>query len=333
MYFHITDTISQNYPFLGNYADIPQALQSQDENFKQTKISRQVRDGVSTIISLIKSRTLVFGFVFMSLGTFLIVSGLKIPDIFLVSRLLSSVYLVALATYLYNDLTDYKIDKLNNRKIVYEPKKEQYNITRYSTITFFAISLMLAFSINISTGIACLAFVVLGIAYSHPRTHYKDRFFLKTVITAAGGFIVSTMGFLVQENFTYIGVVSSIIVFSFWFILGPLGDVGDIRGDRQGGRRTIPIVIGMKKTFIMMISVASSIAVLILLTHHFLGVHTIGALIGVVVCAFAIYKISNLSKQYEDKNKLKQTRTTLRYSIFGIQIALFLGSALNTVLG
>lgn len=333
MYFHITDTIGQNYPFLGNSADILEVLQLQDENFKRTKISRQVHDGISTIISLIKSRTLVFGFVFMSLGTFLIASGLKIPDIFLMSRLLSSVYLAALATYLYNDLTDYKIDKLNNRKIVYESKKEQYNITLYSTIGFFATSLMLAFSINISTGIACFTFIGLGIVYSHPRTHYKDRFFLKTVITAAGGFIVSTMGFLAQENFTYLGIVSSVIVFSFWFILGPLGDVGDIRGDRQGGRRTMPIVIGMKKTFIMMICVASSIAMLILLTHNFLGVHTIGVLLGVSVCAFVIYKISNLSKQYENRNKLKQTRITLRYSIFGIQVALFLGSVLNTTLG
>ena len=70
----------------------------------------------SVLLSLIKSRTIVYGFALAALGTFFIASGLKIPDFLILARLVTSVYFLALATYLYNDLTDYDVDKVNNRR-------------------------------------------------------------------------------------------------------------------------------------------------------------------------------------------------------------------------
>lgn len=292
--------------------------------------------GISTRIvmlgNLIKSRSLVYVFVLVSLGTFLISSGLKIPDFFTVIKLVSSVYFVALATYLYNDLTDYNVDKINKRKILHSSKNLQYYTTLYSTIGFFVASFVLAFTINIETGLVDLIFFGLAIAYSHPAIHLKDRFILKTIVTAGGGCIASIMGSFAAGTPSYISVISSLIVFLFWFILGPLGDIDDIRGDKEGSRRTIPIVMGVEKTFLMMISVVSSIAFIVFLTHIFLGLNFIGMILGITVCIFAILKICSIFKLYEDKTKIKETRTILRYCIFTIQLMMFFGSVSSVVL-
>src|SRR6476661_9820728 len=203
----------------------------------------------SVLYSVVKSRTIVYGFALATLGTFFIASGMKIPDFLVLARLIPSVYFLALATYLYNDLTDYDVDKVNSRDNNYSSKKTNYQQILYSTIGFFVISISLAFSINMFTGVAALAFLGLAIVYSHPKIHLKDMFVIKTVVTASGGFIAALMGSLAVQNISYVGISASLMFFLMYFINGPLGDMGDISGDRKGGRRTIPIVLGIQKTF------------------------------------------------------------------------------------
>jgi len=295
-------------------------------DYKNSSIARNFSICILSVVTLLRSRTLVYGFAIGSFGTYLIASGIKIPDFFVVGRLLISVYFLALATYLYNDLTDYKVDHINNRKIVYNSKETHYRTMLYSTIGFFVISTLLAFSINILTGICALAFLGLAIAYSHPRTHFKDRFMVKTLVTALGASIASIMGLLAAENFSYLALVSSIVPFLFYFILGPLGDIGDMRGDKAGGRRTIPIMVGIPKTFVFTGIIVSCIASMILASYYFLGINIISVIFGISLCTYAFFKIKKLSKQYEDKKKISQVRTMLRYSIFAIQIILLMGT-------
>lgn len=287
---------------------------------------------ISILVSLVKSRTIVYGFAIAALGTFLIASGTKIPDFFAMGRVVASAYLVALATYLYNDLTDYNIDQINDRKVVYDSKKTQYYTTLYSTIGFFFISILLAFSINVTTGLTSLAFFGLAIAYSHPNTHLKDRFLIKTLVTASGGFIASMMGSLAAENLSYLVIVSSSIVFLFYFVNGPLNDIRDMRGDREGGRRTIPIVIGVQKSFFIIILTIFLVALITLISYFFLGIHIIGMVLGLAVCAHLLLRIKKLSKHYEDKKYMNQTRTVVRNSMFANQIALLIGLVLNSVI-
>src|SRR5205085_6560499 len=60
---------------------------------------------------------------------------------------------------------------------------------------------------------------------------------------------------------------AALFFFAFFFILGPLGDIADLKGDRAGGRRTFPIVIGMKPTLMVMLSVPILILLVTLLTY------------------------------------------------------------------
>lgn len=281
-------------------------------------------------ISVVKSRTLVYVFVLAALGTFFNESHTRIPDLFVLARLAISVYFLALATYLYNDLTDYNVDEINNRHTI-SSKRSSYLQILYHTIGFFTVSVLLAFSINIQTGFISLSFLTLAILYSHPKTHLKDRFVWKTVVTATGGSLAAFMGYFASDSFSYLGIMTSLISFMFWFTLGPLGDVTDFVGDKANGRRTFPIVFGVKNTFRIMYLVIISIMSLIFATFCLHEINTLGLILSITVCLFVLYTVVRVSKNYGEKKIMKQTRTTLRYSLFLIQIMFLLGFILNTI--
>ena len=285
----------------------------------------------SIFFLIVKSRTLVYAFALAAMGMFLISSGLKIPDFLVLVRLVSSVYLLALATYLYNDLTDYEVDKVNNPDAKYSSKKANYKQILYSTIGFFLISIFLAFSINMQTGVGSLAFLGLAILYSHPRIQLKKIFVVKTLVTAAGGFIASLLGSLAVGSISYVGILASLIFFLMYFINGPLGDIGDITGDRKVGRRTIPVVLGIRKTFGVIFGAISLISLILVVNYYFFGLYVIGLALGLILCMFLIFKIKKLFLQCENKKKLSQTRTAVRFGIFAIQISMFIGMISNKI--
>jgi 4-hydroxybenzoate polyprenyltransferase len=253
---------------------------------------------------------------------------MKIPDFSILTRLVASVYFLALATYLYNDLTDYDVDKVNNRDTISSQRKHYLQIL-YHTIGFFVVSILLAFSINMQTGVGALIFLGLAVAYSHPKIQLKNMFVVKTIVTALGGFIASMMGSLAIQSVSYLAIISSTIVFLIYFINGPLNDIRDLDGDRKGGRRTIPIVLGVNKSFAVIIGSISSIALLVVASYYFLELNISGVILGLVISGYLILKIMKLSKDYGNKKKMNKTRTTVRNSIFTIQFSLLIGLVLN----
>ncbi|MDE1768987.1 MAG: UbiA family prenyltransferase [Thaumarchaeota archaeon] len=285
----------------------------------------------STLFSIVRSRTLVYAFALAATGTFLLSSGVKIPDFFVLVRLVISVYFLALATYLYNDLTDYEVDKENSRDSKYSSKKANYSQILFSTIGFFVVSILLAFSINMQTGIGSLVFLGLAIVYSHPKIQLKKIFVIKTLVTSSGGFVASLMGALAVNDVSYIGISASLIFFLMYFVNGPLGDIGDINGDRKGGRRTIPIVLGVKKTFGIILGSVSMMALILLVDYYFFGLPLVGLALGLTICMFFVLKIKKLFLRYENKKNLSHARTTVRLGIFAIQISMFTGMVLSKI--
>ncbi len=286
---------------------------------------------ISTLFAIAKSRTLVYAFALAAIGTFLISSGIKVPDFLVLARLIPSVYFLALATYLYNDLTDYDVDKVNSRDSNYSSKKTNYRQILYATIGFFVISIALAFSINMFTGIAALAFLGLAIVYSHPKIHLKDMFVIKTVVTAAGGFIAALMGSLAVQNISYVGISASLMFFLMYFVNGPLGDMGDISGDRKGGRRTIPIVLGMPKTFGFIFASISAMALILVVNYYFFGLNVLGLSLGLTICGYVAFRITKLLVHYENKKMMSKTRTAVRFSVFAVQLSMLVGIITNVI--
>lgn len=274
---------------------------------------------------LIKSRTIVYGFAIASLGTYFIANGFQTPDPLVILKITTSTYLLALATYLYNDLTDLRIDSENQTETSYSTKKVEHGRILFSTISFFIISISLAFSINLLVGISSLVFTGLAIAYSHPMTHLKDMFVIKTVVTALGGFIASMMGAFAAENFSSLVLASSFIVFLFYFVNGPLNDIRDVKGDQIGGRRTIPIVLGVKKSFYLINAIVLSVISILIISFLMFNVHFLGLISGLIISAYLLMRIKKLSYNYVNRTLMNKTRTLVRNSMFAVQISLWFG--------
>ncbi len=285
-----------------------------------------IRLWLAALVSLIRSRTLVYAFAVSALGVYLVVTGGKVTDITVPIRLGISAYLLALATYLYNDITDYKTDLVNKRATVYSLGDARQRMTRYYTLAFFAISTILAFSINYYTGIASLGFSSLAVLYSHPRTNLKSMFVVKTAVTGAGGFLVGMMGCFSSGGFSYLGLLASVIPFCFYFILGPLGDISDMKGDKEDGRRTFPIIIGVKKSLLVTVASIFAILSIFLISNMILGISAVGVGLGIIVTGFMLSRIASVSKKYQDKNELRRCRRSIRYCIFACQVSLMIGA-------
>ncbi len=284
-----------------------------------------IRLWLAVLGRLVKGRFQVYVFPLTTLGTFLVSSGFQIPDFAILGTICASTYLFALGTYVYNDLTDERVDKINNKNKLHHNNNELYLPSMAYSLSFLGLAIVLAFIVNLWAGIISVLLVCLGILYSHPKTHLKDIFVVKTLVTAAGGGLAAFSGAVNSDSFSLIGMVSSIIVFLFWFVLAPLGDVGDINGDRAGGRKTIPVVLGVNATFAIIISVIVTIAVLVVLIHQLSYLNLVGTILGVSFCAFVVFNIIKISKKYWDQKMMKKTRTIMRFSVFSIQMVLFIG--------
>jgi 1,4-dihydroxy-2-naphthoate octaprenyltransferase len=99
----------------------------------------------------------------------------------------------------------------------------------------------------------------------------------------------------------------------------------------KGGRRTIPIVLGMKKTFGVIFGAVSLMALILVVNYFFFGLHVVGLVLGLIICIFIGFRIKQLFLQYENKKKLSQTRTFVRFGIFAIQISMLIGIVMNNI--
>jgi geranylgeranylglycerol-phosphate geranylgeranyltransferase len=132
------------------------------------------------------------------------------------------------------------------------------------------------------------------------------------------------MGGMAMVNTSLPMIYSAFAFFVFYFVLSPLGDIADIIGDRAVGRRTFPIVLGMKPTLIIMLSVPIMIIILIGLSFDALQINIIGAfsVIGTAAAVFAV--ILKMSKKLNDVHYVKSLRPKMRYLNILMQISMLL---------
>ncbi|MDQ4056596.1 MAG: UbiA family prenyltransferase [Thermoproteota archaeon] len=245
-------------------------------------------------------------------------------DPFLVIGTVIGSYFLGLATYVYNDLTDFEVDNINktNRPSVTEKKTKAQLLT--IVCIMFGIGLSLTAFINYYTLCISSLFTILGIVYSHPRFKLKDKFLLKTVVTATGAALLSLLGGAAVPNTSLPILYTSLSFFIFYFILSPLGDIGDIKGDRAVGRRTFPIVIGMKATLLIMFSVPCIIMTLTGLTYGVLHMNMLGVYAIISNCLVITILILHMSSRLNDSSTIKSMRPKMRHLNVTMQISMLL---------
>jgi geranylgeranylglycerol-phosphate geranylgeranyltransferase len=245
-------------------------------------------------------------------------------DPYLVIRTVLGSYFLGLATYVYNDLTDFEVDKINkiNRPSVTGKTTKPQLLT--IVCIMFGIGLSLTAFINYYTFCISGLFTILGIVYSHPQFKLKDKFPLKTVVTAGGATLLSLLGGAAVLNTSVPILYTSLSFFIFYFILSPLGDIGDIKGDRAVGRRTFPVVIGMKATLLIMFSVPCIIMTMTGLAYGALDMNILGVYAIISNCLVITIMILHMSSRLNDSPTIKSMRPKMRHLNVMMQISMLL---------
>jgi 4-hydroxybenzoate polyprenyltransferase len=245
-------------------------------------------------------------------------------DPYLVIRTVLGSYFLGLATYVYNDLTDFEVDKINktNRPSVTGKTTKPQLLT--VVCIMFGIGFSLTAFINYYTFCISGLFTILGIVYSHPQFKLKDKFPLKTVVTASGAALLSLLGGAAIINISAPILYTSLSFFIFYFILSPLGDIGDIKGDRAVGRRTFPVVIGMKATLLIMFSVPCIIMTMTGLAYGALDMNMLGVYAIISNCLVIIILTIYMSSRLNDSPAIKSMRPKMRHLNVMMQISMLL---------
>lgn len=244
---------------------------------------------------------------------------------------IACVTMASLATYLYNDLYDIKSDSKNNRNIMMVSNAQyQYNVIFGATVLLFVSSGIIAFALDFFSGIACLVFIGLSIAYSHPVTSLKDKFMAKTIVTASGASLASMIGIFSYAVSLETFVVSDVLLslpllsFLFYFVLGPLGDISDFEGDKHANKVTIPIKIGVANTFYLMFGVIFAISLVLMFLYVMYDTHIITLILGVCL-SLLLWSLLQNTKNNPDRQKIKNARKYSRWHLLGILFSVFVG--------
>lgn len=297
-----------------------------DEIQKQNpRIGISFQERLTAIHLLLKSR-IQRGIVFTTttMAGLLVASSLHPPPLLLVLAPLTTM-LSTLAIYFMNDIVDVKIDKINatNRPLA------SGKVRRSEALVFVTMlaagSLVIAFLLNGLAVLLVSLYLLLGILYSIPKISLKDRFAIKTTTIAVGGLLTSLIGSSSLHTLSTGSLIAAVSFMILIFVTSPINDLADYVGDSKYGKRTIPVVIGTKKTVILAISLPFVIAGLFWAFHESwnFSIITPIALTFLSTISFLI-----LYPVYKKRDNYKYVRMRHKKAVFlhyGLQISLLVG--------
>ena len=232
---------------------------------------------------------------------------------------------VSLSTYLLNDIVDIKVDKIN------DPSRPLVSgqVSRFDAIILVTVlsgaSLGLAYLVNTTVLFLTVGCLLVGSLYSVPKISLKDRFVIKTIAVAVGGFLGSMIGSSAISMFDERAVVSAISFMVLIFVTSPINDLADYVGDKNNGRKTIPIVIGQRNTVLVAITIPFIIALSFWFFYEYWNFHVTApiSLTLLAITSFIIlFPIFSKADDYKYVRKRHKKAVLLHY---GLQIALIIG--------
>jgi 4-hydroxybenzoate polyprenyltransferase len=169
-----------------------------------------------------------------------------------------SMFLISTSVYIYNDVVDRELDKINpykdHRPLASNRVSEQEAmiLVYSSAVLGLGVSLLL----NIQSFFIALTYLALYTLYSYPRVHLKNKFIVKELILSSGHIIMSLIGsYGVTGAFSDRAFFSSILftVLTFAFIPA-LNDTTDVEADKQFGYISIAIVLSWRRRMQLLFS-------------------------------------------------------------------------------
>ena len=240
-----------------------------------------------------------------------------------------SMFATALSVYLYNDLTDIEIDRLNklNRPLATGEVSEK---NARNLITLLAImGLSSAFIIHFNVFLLVLTYLALAFLYSFPRVRLKNKFLLNKITVGVGTAISYLIGGAA------VGTIPAPIFLMAAFGLGAtisastVLDLRDIQGDKIHKVKTVPIVWGPKLTVRFSMALISLMGVATVVGYSQLGFNIAFPILASCTFAGWIFILYPLFRRWNDPSYVAITVAKRIAPIgFLLQILTVLGAIL-----
>jgi geranylgeranylglycerol-phosphate geranylgeranyltransferase len=250
--------------------------------------------------------------------------------------------MITVGMFILNDLVDADLDKANskNRPIPsgLVSKKQAWS---FIILTNGAAVAMLIFivSLNLVNTILVVPMILIGILYSMPKKiAFMNRFLLKNISIALFYIlcimlgISSSYGIELAINNPVVPINMMAISGIMIFVGSIINDLGDTKGDKAAGRRTIPIVLGGENTIKMLIILLAIMpAISWILYGTFIEYHAISMLTPIaitIVASLALFRMSKIGKVFEDMKLMREQHKKWFPLYLLLQAGIVIGSIL-----
>ena len=252
--------------------------------------------------------------------------------------------MIAVGMYILNDLVDADFDKTNlkNRPI------PSGLVSKKQAWTFIMLTNGAALGILISTlAIDSIIFVMpmilIGILYSTPpkKIALMNRFVIKNIAIALFYMLCTMLGITGSYGIELainnpIVAIHTITMSGIMIFVGSIvNDLGDIKGDKAAGRRTIPIVLGGENTVKMLIILLVSMpAISWMLYGTFVEHDSISTMMTTpiavtIVASLALLRMANVRKMFEDMKLMREQHKKWFPLHMVLQFGMVVGSFLS----
>jgi geranylgeranylglycerol-phosphate geranylgeranyltransferase len=249
--------------------------------------------------------------------------------------------MIAVGMYILNDLVDAEVDKANskNRPIAsgLVSKKQAWS---FIIQTNGAALGMVVVTLDLASIILVVPMMLIGILYSAPRIALMNRFVLKNMAIALFYMLCTLLG--ISSSYGIDLAISNPIVpihtmaisGVMIFVGSIVNDLGDVKGDKAGGRRTIPIVFGGQNTIKMLVILLLLMPVISwMLYGTFVGHDTITLLTPIavtIVASLGLLRMASIWKVFEDMQLMRNQHKKWFPLYIVLQIGLVVGAFLPT---
>jgi len=252
-------------------------------------------------ISLVRARMVkIFVKPWMVTVAILAASGGR-PPVAITMLAAIAVSAVSIGAYIYNDVVDLEMDRLNPKKRDNPLPSGKVSVEEAMRVVSIScvIGLALSFFLNIKAFLLCVAYTALCLAYSTPRIRFKKMFLLKEATMAAGCFLLSLMGGATVGSISTPVIFIGAFLFAYTMVGAPLDESFDVKEDERYGCKTLAMVLSWRKIISLMIFFTLVIMTLTPLTYRQLGFNTLFPIIMVGSCGISLSLLFSLLSRAE----------------------------------
>jgi geranylgeranylglycerol-phosphate geranylgeranyltransferase len=250
--------------------------------------------------------------------------------------------MIAVGMYILNDLVDADVDKTNlkNRPIPSGRVSKKQAWTFIMLTNGAALGILIS-ALAIDSIIFVMPMILIGVLYSTPKKiAFMNRFVIKNIAIALFYMLCTMLGITWSYGIQLainnpIPAIHAITMSGIMIFVGStVNDLGDIKGDRAAGRRTIPIVLGGENTVkVLIILLLSMPAVSWMLYGTFVVKHesisTMMTPIAVtIVASLALLRMTNIRKVFEDMKLMREQHKKWFPLYMVLQLGMVVGPSL-----